>query len=188
MFEEIFTKTAKQSLGQIGTSELFRSAYLAGGTALALQFGHRESYDFDFFTPVKFDENIFVQRLAELFPSFRLERKSWGTILGYIGDTRFSLFFYTYPLLFESKEFMGVRIADVRDIAAMKIAAVADRGTKRDFIDLYVMFVKNNILTLAEALELYDKKFGTLAQNKVHIMKSLVYFNDADDDELPRMI
>ena len=88
MFTEILTKTAAESLAQIGQSGLFRSAYLAGGTALALQFGHRESYDFDFFTSEKFDEDILVQRLAELFPAFRLEQKSWGTILGYIGDTR----------------------------------------------------------------------------------------------------
>lgn len=164
------------------------SAYLAGGTALALQLGHRESYDFDFFTPEDFNEDIFLEKLTREFPSFTLEEKSEGTILGYLGETRFSLFYYMYHLLSETKDFMGIRIADIPDIVAMKIAALADRGTKRDFIDLYFICAKNKIMTLADALVLYDKKFKTLASNRIHILKSMVYFDDAENDELPRMI
>ena len=70
----------------------------------------------------------------------------------------------------------------------MKIAAIADRGTKRDFIDLYFIFAKTKILTLREALALYDKKFKALKQNKIHILKSLVYFEDAEKDKLPQMM
>jgi len=167
---------------------ILKSAYLAGGTALALHLGHRYSYDFDFFTPQKFDEEILVQQIAEALPNFSLERKNWGTILGYLGDVRFSLFFYNYPLLFKTHQFLGIDIADIRDIAPMKIAAIADRGTKRDFIDLYFIFAKTKNLTLREALDLYDKKFKTLRQNKIHVLKSLVYFEDAEKDKLPQMI
>ena len=78
--------------------------------------------------------------------------------------------------------------ADIKDIAPMKIAAIADRGTKRDFIDLYFIFAKTKILTLKETLGLYDKKFKALRQNKMHILKSLVYFEDAEKDKLPQMI
>lgn len=70
----------------------------------------------------------------------------------------------------------------------MKIAAIADRGTKRDFIDLYFIFAEARILTLIEALKLYDEKFKVLRQNRIHILKSLVYFEDAEKDELPLMI
>jgi len=188
MFEEVLSKDAKNSLDLLGKSELLKSAYLAGGTALALQLDHRYSYDFDFFTTEKFNEGILVQRIIETFPEFSLERKDWGTILGYFGGTRFSLFFYKYPLLFKSHKFLNINVADIKDIAAMKIAAIADRGTKRDFIDLYFIFNEAKIITLEEALRLYDKKFKTLPQNKIHIFKSLVYFEDADRDKSPKMI
>jgi predicted nucleotidyltransferase component of viral defense system len=188
MFEKVLSKNARQSLAALGKSSLLDSAYLAGGTALALQLGHRYSFDLDFFTPEKFNENIITQRISRLFPDFVLERKEWGTILGYLGDTRFSLFYYSYPLLYDTSQFIGINISCIEDIAAMKIAAIADRGTKRDFIDLYFIFSKMKIISIMDALMLYDKKFKALKQNKVHILKSLVYFDDAEKDATPQMI
>lgn len=188
MFKEVLSEDAKNALGLLGQSGLLDSAYLAGGTALALQLDHRYSYDLDFFTSKKFDERILIQEITELFSNFELERKDWGTILGYLGKTRFSIFFYKYPLLFKTHKFLDINIADIRDIAAMKIAAVADRGTRRDFIDLYYIFNETEIMTLEESLKLYNKKFKVLSQNKIHILKSLVYFDDADRDKSPKMI
>jgi hypothetical protein len=187
MFEEILPKNAKESLALIGENGLSKNAYLAGGTALALQFGHRESVDFDFFTARAFNEDTTIQRLNKLLPDFYLERKEWRTILGYVGKTRFSYFFYEYPLLFKTKNWNRVHLADPRDIAAMKIAALADRGTKRDFIDLYFIFAVEKIITLDVALRFYDKKFKKLKQNKLHIIKSLSYFDDAESEKMPRM-
>jgi hypothetical protein len=188
MFEEVLSKKAKQSLALLGESDLLKDAYLAGGTALALQIGHRVSVDFDFFTSKEFNEKILLQRIQKQLPEFQIEKIAWRTILGYIKATRFSLFFYEYPLLFATHKFLGVNIADIKDIAPMKIASIADRGTKRDFIDLYFIIAIEQILTLEEALKLYDKKFKVLQQNKIHILKSLVYFEDAEKDIMPRMI
>jgi len=188
MFEKVLSKEAKEPLVILGRSGLLEEAYLAGGTALCLQFGHRFSYDFDFFTPKEFDAKILVQRVKKLLPDFQLERTAWRTILGYIGKTRFSLFFYDYPLLFKPHNFLKINIADVKDIAPMKVAAISDRGTKRDFIDLFFIVKIKKFLTLEEILKLYDKKFKVLKQNKFHILKSLSYFEDADKDEMPRMI
>jgi len=67
----------------------------------------------------------------------------------------------------------------------MKLDAICDRGTKRDFVDLYFMCKK---ISLPRVFPLYDKKYQTLANNKVHLLKSLVYFADADMDEMPRML
>ena len=188
MFAEILSKTAQRSLDRLISVPLFASAYLAGGTALALQLGHRYSHDLDFFTAKKFDEKTLVQQLHELLPDFRLEKQEWRTVLGYIKNMRFSIFFYKYPLLFETHTFKGFQIADVRDIAPMKIAALADRGTKRDFIDLFFILEVHKMLKLEETFELYEKKFGKLAQNKVHILKSMAYFDDAKEDAMPHMI
>jgi len=188
MFPEILSQTAKQSLDKLKGISVFQSAYLAGGTALALHLGHRYSYDLDFFTPKRFDEKILTQELGETLSDFRLERQEWRTVLGYVKDMRFSIFYYKYPLLFPAHQFRGIQVADWKDIAAMKVAAIADRGTKRDFIDLYFILARKQILTLHEALELYEKKFGKLTQNKVYILKSLVYFEDAEQDAMPNMI
>jgi hypothetical protein len=188
MFPEILSETARRALDRLKTVPLFQSAYLAGGTALALQIGHRYSYDLDFFTQEKFNEQTTSQRLAELLDDFHLERQEWRTILGYVQDMRFSIFYYQYPLLFPAHDFSGIQIADEKDIAPMKIAAIADRGTKRDFIDLYFILAIRKNLGFTEALDLYDKKFGKLAQNKVHIVKSLVYFDDAENDAIPNML
>ena len=188
MFEKVLSKEAKESLALLGESKILEEAYLAGGTALCLQFSHRFSYDFDFFTRKEFDSKILIQRIKKLLPDFKLERKAWGTILGYIGKTRFSLFFHNYPLLFKPHNFLKINIADVKDIAPMKLSAISDRGRKRDFIDLYFIIKIKKILTLEEIFRLYDKKFKLLKQNKFHILKSLSYFEDANKEEMPKMI
>lgn len=188
MFENILSKNAKKSLAILGESGILKNAYMAGGTALALQINHRFSYDFDFFTRNEFDAAILSQRIKKLIPSFELDRTDWGTILGSIKGTRFSLFFYDYPLLFKAANFSGTEIASIKDIAAMKIAASADRGSKKDFTDLYFIIKIEKILSLEECLELYDKKFEALKQNKAHIFKSLNYFEDADKEASLKMI
>lgn len=188
MFEKVLSKEAKESLALLGESKILEEAYLAGGTALCLQFGHRFSYDFDFFTRKEFDAKILVQRIKKLLPDFKLERTAWGTILGYLGKTRFSLFFYDYPFLFKPYKFLKINISNVKDIAPMKITAISDRGTRRDFIDLFFIVKTKKTLTLEETLKLYEKKFKVLKENKVHILKSLSYFEDAEKDEMPKMI
>ncbi len=80
----------------------------------------------------------------------------------------------------------SLNIADILDIAAMKIDAVATRGAKRDFIDLY--FISKSGYALINLLNFYNKKYGKLGSNLVHIHKSLVFFDDAEPDEMPRML
>jgi len=81
---------------------------------------------------------------------------------------------------------LGIELASLKDIAAMKLAAIMDRGTKRDFIDLYFL-VKNNI-SLDEMFVFYDKKFNTLESNLYSLLKSLTYFDDAENSEMPKML
>ncbi|MBU4480845.1 nucleotidyl transferase AbiEii/AbiGii toxin family protein, partial [Patescibacteria group bacterium] len=161
-----------------------KNAYLAGGTALALQLGHRVSYDLDFFTNKKFKAQIFLNKISQ-FKSYKHERLDWGTILGKLGDVKFSLFYYSYPLLEKPFNYEGIGIAGTKDIAAMKLAAISERGAKRDFIDLYFIL---QTLSLIEVFNLYDKKYKKLSSNLIHIRKSLTYFADADKDNMPDMI
>lgn len=184
MFAETISKQTTENLALLGKSGIFDNAYLAGGTALALQIGHRISYDLDFFTDRKFQAQIFLKEMSR-FKLYRHERVAWGTILGMLGSVKFSLFYYPYPLLKKTISFKNINIASVTDIAAMKIAAISERGTKRDFIDLYFILQK---ITLAEVFNFYDRKYQKLSSNLIHIKKSLVYFDDAENDPMPKMM
>ena len=176
MFDQAITKDAKSTLAILGKAGILPpKTYLAGGTALAIQLGHRISYDLDFFTNENFDRQAILPKLGQL--QFSLEREDKGTILGKINETKFSLFYYPYPLISETLNYQDIQLAGIQDIAAMKVDAISGRGKRRDFIDLY--YISKHI-SLSDALELYDKKYKKLSTNKFHILKSLDYFVDAD--------
>ncbi|MBU0566746.1 nucleotidyl transferase AbiEii/AbiGii toxin family protein [bacterium] len=185
MFEETLIKGANDSLAILGRSGILKDAYLAGGTAAALQIGHRISVDFDFFTPKEFAPKKFSTALSKL-GSFDEDQADKGTVLGKFKGVSFSLFIYKYPLIFPAIKYLSLNMADIRDIAAMKIDAIATRGAKRDFIDLYFMCQFG--YQLEQLLDIYDKKYENLAAKEIHIIKSLVYFEDAESDEMPRML
>jgi len=185
MFEETLIKGAKEDLALLGQSGILKDAYLAGGTAVALQLGHRISFDLDFFTDKEFVPKVFSNELAKL-GSFEEEQANKGSVLGIFKGIKFSLFIYKYPLIFPTLKYQSLNIADIRDIAAMKIDAVATRGAKRDFIDLY--FICKSNYELAELFDFYNRRYGVLASNLIHIRKSLVFFDDAEPDEMPGML
>lgn len=185
MFEETLIPGAKANLALLGRSGLLTNAYMAGGTAAALQLGHRISVDFDFFTEQTFVPRFFADELSKQ-GDFEESQVSRGTVLGKFANVKFSLFIYGYPLLFAPLQFESVSIADIRDVAAMKIDAISSRGAKRDFIDLY--YICRAGYALKEVFDFYDKKYGKLTSNFVHIQKSLIYFEDAEPDEMPRML
>ena len=167
-----------------GITEI-KQAYLAGGTALALQIGHRISIDLDFFTQEKFNEVELSTKLAKL-PKFIQDGTTQGTVWGKLDQTKLSIFEYKYPLLEETVSFEGLRLANLADIAAMKINAIESRGTRRDFIDAYFLSKK---YTLEEMLNFYQKKYSVLEDHLYSILRSLDYFEDADqENQMPQML
>lgn len=185
MFTTAVSQDTKRALAILGQSKLLTDAYLAGGTAAALHLGHRFSFDLDFFTHVEFPTKAIVAKLKEL-PGFQFTRTVKWTILGEFLGVKFSYFYYPYPLIGKASKLSNIAIASLEDIAAMKIVAIGDRGKKRDFIDLYVICHKK--IPLTKVLRLYDKKYGKLANNFYHITKSLSFFSDAENDDMPQMI
>ncbi len=183
MFTNTLSKNAAGALALLGESGILKNAYLAGGTACALQIGHRVSLDLDFFTDNEFNTEIVLEQLGKL-PGFKLERLAKWTILGTFPKVKFSYFYYRYPLIQKTATFSKINIASLEDIAAMKIAAICDRGTKRDFIDLYFLAKK---FSLEKILKFYDQKYAKLSNNLFHIMKSLDYFEDAEPQKSPKM-
>ncbi len=184
MFTKTLSKNAAAALALLGKSGILKDAYLAGGTACALQIDHRVSLDLDFFTEKEFPTEIVLKQLEQL-PGFKLDETSKWTILGSFPKVKFSYFYYQYPLIKKTSLFSGVSIASPEDIAAMKIDAICSRGTKRDFIDLYFLIKKK--FTLSQILRFYDQKYQRLSNNIYHITRSLSYFADADPQKLPKM-
>lgn len=185
----MFTKTLRpDTLGDIQLiSNLpeIKKSYLAGGTALALQLGHRISVDLDFFTFHKFDEKGLARKLTSL-PGFTLERISEWTILGKINETKFSMFYYEYPLLEKTLSFDNINLAGLIDIAAMKIRAIEQRGTKRDFVDVYFL---SKTYTLDEMIDFYVKKYSVHEDGLYFVMRALDYFEDAEQEkQMPKML
>lgn len=184
----MFTKTLLpdtiRAIELVSDVPIVRNAYLAGGTALALRLGHRVSVDLDFFTQEELEESVLLSDLEQL-PEFKKDGVAWRTVWGKIGETKFSLFHYKYPLLEKTSEFMGINLLDLKDIAAMKISALGDRGTKRDFVDLYFL---SKTYSLDQMLKFYDQKFSDLEDKLYHLIRSFDYFADAEADSLPNML
>ena len=185
MFEKTLVKGAKDALALLGQGDLLSNSYLAGGTALALQLGHRVSVDFDFFTTDDFTPRIISQELSKL-GQFKEIQADKGSVFGDFKGVKFSLFTYQYPIVFPLLKYLDLRIADIRDIAAMKIDAISSRGLKRDFVDMF--FICQSGHSLNDVMGFYQKKYGKLAFNFIHIQKSLVFFGDADPEEMPKML
>ena len=180
----VLTAQTEATLHALWDASLLDHFYLAGGTGIALQIGHRVSRDLDFFAHELFDEGALLQRVQKL-ETFSLTAKAPHTIHATIRGTKASFLGYTYPLLFPTSRFLDVAVADLRDIACMKISAIASRGTKRDFVDLYVSAQRYG---LSELLLLFDRKYEQARYQKLHLLKSLVFFEDAEKDPMPDML
>jgi hypothetical protein len=185
VFTAVLSSDAQNALALLGKSGLVSKAYLAGGSALALYFGHRYSVDFDFFSQYLFNPEELATALARegKFVANLLKDVS---LIGEFQGIKFSYLHYPYRVIAEPIEFLGVPIAHINDIAAMKLAAVMSRGIKRDFVDVYVLARQG--LSLEQMLDFYDQKYASLEQNVFGIIKSLNYFDDAENTEMPRMI
>jgi hypothetical protein len=155
--------------------------YLAGGTALALQANHRKSFDLDFFSiERKFDTKKVLEKFSnnqDWKTSFDEENTVYGELYGA------KVSFIAYPFFVPDAEFIkcgAINILSARDIAAMKIIAISQRGRKRDFFDLY--WCAKNIEPLEETIKRLKKQYPSVAHDYHHIMKSLAYFEDAESD------
>jgi nucleotidyltransferase AbiEii toxin of type IV toxin-antitoxin system len=174
----------EQTLRDLHDVPILASFYLAGGTGLALRLGHRRSVDLDFFLGEDFNEDSALQKLQHL-EGFALVAKEPGTIYANIRKTKVSFIAYAYPILFPFQSFLGVNVADSRDIGCMKIGAIASRGTKRDFVDLYALAQE---YSLKQLLGWFTKKFSQTNYSMPHILKSLSYFEEAEQDPMPHML
>lgn len=155
--------------------------YLAGGTALALQIGHRKSIDFDFFTENNFDEDELLEKFRKKLDKRNLKviQKKENTLSVNIDGIEVSCFTCNYPLLKPLIETEYIKMASVKDIAAMKLSAITSRATMKDYVDLYYILQDN---TFDELISLTKKKYPQIDTNVV--TKGLAYFEDIDKQNI----
>ena len=154
---------------------------LVGGTSLALQIGHRKSIDIDLFGNLAVDYAELVDELKSIGNVISL--KTSKNIHSFIIDeVKVDIVNYNYVWLSDKKVFEGIHLATVKDIAAMKLNAIIGRGSKKDFVDLFYI-LKEFLLT--ELIEFYNLKY--MDGSKFLVIKSLSYFEDADNEEMPFM-
>ena len=169
-------------LKRIQGQDAFKDTRLVGGAALALHYGHRTSMDLDLFGSWK------PQPPLELVLSGCANRvmKVGGTeALQFftVEDVKIDCVTYPYKWLRPAVEADGVRLADIPDIAAMKLAAVTNRGTRKDFVDVYFLLQHHS---LQQLLDWYAEKYPD--GNDYLVLRSLVYFDDAELDPMPNML
>ena len=163
--------------------EFLNQFYLSGGTALSLQLGHRESEDLDFFSETDFETLIIEQELEKVG---KLESRETfkNTLNCVLRGVKLQFLGYPYPLLEPFVGFEELRLSSVIDIACTKLQTIGARGSKKDFIDLYIIF---ETYTLQELLDLMKRKYVNTDFSLTHILKSLIYFEDAELEPMPRL-
>jgi hypothetical protein len=159
--------------------------YLGGGTAIALHLGHRKSVDLDWFTAERVeDPRQLVGRLRDQGVVVENAQTQRGTVHGAVDGVRVSLLEFRYGLLAPVERFDDVPIAALDDLAPMKLSAIAQRGTRRDFVDIHALV--QEFRPLPEMLELYRRKFEV--EDLTHVVYGLGYFDDAEPEQMPAML
>ena len=179
-FETISTGTL-DLLRQIQNNPDFAGTRLVGGTALALQIGHRTSIDLDFFGHTDL-EPIEIHQELKAYGSVSIRSSSRRIQRFVVNGVQMDLVEYDYPWLDAPIISEGLRLASCRDIAAMKLSAITNRGTRKDFVDLAFLLEH---FSLPEMLGFYASKFA--GGSRFTVLKSLVFFDDAEEDPMPNM-
>ena len=182
LFYQTVDASTLELLRKLQGITVFKNMRLAGGTSLALQIGHRKSIDLDMFGTLQVDDTTFSEALA-IFEKVTWLKKTANINIFSINDLKVDFVNYTYPWLDEIKSGDNLRLAGLKDIAAMKLAAVTGRGTKKDFIDIYFLLKQ---FSLKEMLEYYKQKYAD--GSEFLVLKSLTYFEDAEPEQEPVML
>lgn len=154
--------------------DYLQSFVLVGGTALALQIGHRKSIDLDLFTTTSFDTTSLLEQLKDDYQIVEKVRTA-GSLISDIDNIKVDFIRFKYSFNHPVIKEEGIRLLHIKDIAPMKLDAIAGRGSKKDFYDLYFLLERYE---LSKLLELYSEKYQHATI--FHVVKSLTWFEDAE--------
>jgi predicted nucleotidyltransferase component of viral defense system len=160
--------------------------YLAGGTALSLYYGHRISIDLDLFTHTGFNTETVLHEISEAFSDDNVSiiNEDRNSLLLSINDIKVDILSHQYALINPNiKSIDYIKIYAKEDIIAMKLNALANRGTKKDFFDIYEVLQE---FTLRDLFNFFETKYTN--KDIYYVLRSLIYFEDAALDKDPIMI
>ena len=186
MYWNIIDKDRYKLLKDIIETVTIPTYYMIGGTALSLQMGLRESFDFDFCVPAQFNNELLLEELGKI-GEVKVKQNQSGTCDVILNGVQVSFFYYPNKIINElvkPQEMPKLRMASILDIAIMKIVAIGGRGAKKDFFDLYNIINKCKI-SIKELADGLIKKCGN-ETNYVNIIMGLSYFEDAEHEILPK--
>lgn len=168
----------------IGEQPFSRRFYLAGGTALSLQIGHRRSVDFDFFSATDEVNEKVRNEITVGVSSFSTQiiESVGGNLLMLVDGIRVGFFGYGYPLVAEPLLCENIFLAALEDIGLMKCDALISRGSRKDFYDLF--FISKNV-SLEALLSLGEKKYPLFRDFPLMVLESMTLFDNADHDVQP---
>lgn len=170
-------------LKKLQSEDILKGFYLAGGTSLSLQMGHRLSIDLDLFSINDFDVREMLEFLESSYNLISVYT-SKNTIRGSINDIKIDIISHKYPLLEPPIFKDGTALVSIKDISAMKLNAIALDGTRsKDFVDLYFILKQ---FSIGEILDFYQSKYKT--RNLLHVLKSLTYFTEVKLTDWPVML
>lgn len=181
LYLETVESSTLELLKKLQRLPVLEQTRLVGGTALALQLGHRKSIDLDFFGTVDCEAEYLRESIAGI-ASLTILKESPHIHIYIVDGIKVDIVNYKYPWLDDVVVEQGLRLASVSDIAAMKITAIIGRGTKKDFIDIAFLL---HHFSLEEILHFYAAKYND--SSVFMAMKSLAYFDDAETDPMPDM-
>ena len=188
MHWEVIDNNRFEVLGKISKNISVKDYYMAGGTALSLQTGYRESFDFDFFTPSEFNTDLLIEELSKIGELKVTNYMHDGTLHCLLDGVQVTFLRYRYPLIrpiVYTDRLPMVGLASIEDIAAMKMMAISQRGAKKDFYDLYCI-CQDCHFSLQDVFALLNSKYKNTNYNAAHIAMSLKYFDDAESQVLPK--
>jgi len=183
MYPEVLSAKTQKVFKKISQFYWIKDFYLTGGSALALQINHRQSDDLDFFTPTNFNpQNLQIKlKSSGKLTEVKLDQNTLNCFLDHI---QLQFLYYPYKLLKPKISWQNIWLSSKLDIACTKLITISSRGSKKDFIDLFFLLQEFSLPYLIKQL---DKKYTKTNYNITHILKSLVYFQDADNQPDPKM-
>jgi len=154
---------------------------LGGGTSLALQLGHRKSYDFDIFIQATVPKSL-LQKVNHEFSFSKIitlvDQQSELTFT-IDGKVKITFLYFPFPLLYQPVDTNSLNLINIKDIASNKAYVIGRRGTWRDYVDLYWLLSEKKMdLTtiIAESEKRFEGNFSTKL-----FLQQLVYWEDIDD-------
>ena len=182
LYFKILTPSTLDLLCGLMHEPLLERTRLVGGTALALQLGHRTSIDLDLFGQVSCDE-MQLQHCLKKFGQVKVMNLSQHVKMFTVNGVKVDIVNYDNPWIDSLVQEDDIRLASVYEIAAMKVRAIIGRGTRKDFVDLYYLL---QLFSMTRIMELFHLKYPDF--NDFMAIRSLLFFDDAEQMPMPMML